>query len=221
MASWSSGEPRNLRYAQPLVPPHTKSILCYGDSLTAGYCEGGFAFAPYAPALERALGGSVRVDHVGHSGMTATEMLRYADAPDAGLRAILDAANGRYAAVVLLAGTNDLAEVQHRPVGAARVGVAVWALHDLAKPLPTVCVSIPGSMAQERIPACRELARGANEDLRRRCDGAGVTFAECPVAFDASSGDWEADGLHMTRQGYASFGAGLAGAVASVPLSSS
>ena len=62
MASWSSGEPRNLRYAQPLVPPHTKSILCYGDSLTAGYCEGGFAFSPYAPALERALGGSVRVD---------------------------------------------------------------------------------------------------------------------------------------------------------------
>ena len=61
-----------------------RAVVCYGDSLTAGYASGGFVMAPYAPVLERALGGDVRVDHCGHPGMTAREMAAYANEPQVG-----------------------------------------------------------------------------------------------------------------------------------------
>ena len=223
MASWTSGQPRSLRYREALGRGEQR-VLAYGDSLTAGYCDDGYAFSPYAPALEGALE-LVRVDHVGHSGMTAREMVAHAGAPEAGLGAILDAAaaaGSPYALVVVLAGTNDMPNVPERRVredragAAAAVADAVWSVHSIAhaRTVPTVAVGIPGSMAQARIGYFRSLADGANEALERRCQATSLaTFLPCPVAFDERSGDWERDGLHMSRAGYERLGTGLAGVV--------
>ena len=58
----------------------TKRVLCYGDSLTAGFCCGGYKFVPYANFLKdklQALGGTsnVEIDHYGFSGWTTKQLL--------------------------------------------------------------------------------------------------------------------------------------------------
>jgi lysophospholipase L1-like esterase len=47
------------------------SILCFGDSLTAGYFANGSEFHPYAGTLQRILGRAALVEHCGLSGWTA------------------------------------------------------------------------------------------------------------------------------------------------------
>ena len=58
----------------------TKHILCYGDSLTAGFCCGGYKFAPYGKylndKLQELMGISkVQVDCYGFSGWTTQQLL--------------------------------------------------------------------------------------------------------------------------------------------------
>ena len=45
----------------------TMRVLCFGDSLTAGYWENGRRFHPYAHEATNLLGG-VKIDHVGLCG---------------------------------------------------------------------------------------------------------------------------------------------------------
>jgi lysophospholipase L1-like esterase len=91
----------------------TRSILCYGDSLTAGYCRDGTVFTPYSTALEDASLGVV--DTNGMSGWTTEDMIDNLDATECsdfcgrdgkGLRVLTR--NKDYDWVFLLAGTNDL-----------------------------------------------------------------------------------------------------------------
>ena len=90
-------------------------LLIYGDSLTAGYHSNGLRFSPWAPAL-RALLGVEAVDAVGHSGWTSSEMRAAMDEEAAdvcglkkpGMRLAMRT-QGPFDAVVILAGTNDLA----------------------------------------------------------------------------------------------------------------
>lgn len=57
--------------------PRALRVLCYGDSLTAGYCHGGYVMRPYADAFEGALPGVVHsATPVGLSGFTTSEMVR-------------------------------------------------------------------------------------------------------------------------------------------------
>jgi len=49
-----------------------KRILCFGDSLTAGYYAQGNRFHPYANLLKKLLG--VEVDYIGLSGWTTRQM---------------------------------------------------------------------------------------------------------------------------------------------------
>ena len=58
----------------------TKRILCYGDSLTAGFCCGGLKFTPYATFLKDKLKSmntdcEYEVDFYGFSGWTTTQLL--------------------------------------------------------------------------------------------------------------------------------------------------
>ena len=58
----------------------SKRILCYGDSLTAGFCCGGYKFAPYAAFLKDKLqssnhGCEFEIDHYGFSGWTTKQLL--------------------------------------------------------------------------------------------------------------------------------------------------
>jgi hypothetical protein len=52
----------------------TMRVLCFGDSLTAGYWENGRRFHPYASEATRLLG--VQMDHVGLSGYTPCRCAR-------------------------------------------------------------------------------------------------------------------------------------------------
>ena len=53
-------------------------ILCFGDSLTAGYYNNGDDFHPYSILLSNLLG-NVEVDHIGLSGITVEEMVEQID----------------------------------------------------------------------------------------------------------------------------------------------
>ena len=57
-----------------------KRVLCYGDSLTAGYCPGSSKYYPYASFLKIKLQEAfknevVEVDHYGFCGATTKELL--------------------------------------------------------------------------------------------------------------------------------------------------
>jgi hypothetical protein len=53
----------------------TMRVLCFGDSLTAGYWENGRRFHPYAYEATNLLGG-VKIDHVGLCGYAPCPPLR-------------------------------------------------------------------------------------------------------------------------------------------------
>jgi hypothetical protein len=109
--------------AEPLIDASAAGtrILAYGDSLTAGYHAQGLEFAPWAPLLRPLLGAAV-VEHCGLSGATVRELVEAADAevapsnagaPCPGLRRKMSsaaAAGKPYDVVLLLGGTNDLAD---------------------------------------------------------------------------------------------------------------
>eukprot|EP00802_Teleaulax_amphioxeia_P004644 Tamp_04648.p1 GENE.Tamp_04648~~Tamp_04648.p1 ORF type:complete len:558 (+),score=66.67 Tamp_04648:730-2403(+) len=91
-------------------------VLCFGDSLTAGYWANGAKFHPYARLASQLLGGVV-VDHVGLSGWTSEEMVEALDGDECvdvcdrvwkGLRVQLASAPQPYSHCVILAGTNDV-----------------------------------------------------------------------------------------------------------------
>ena len=94
---------------------NVRQILCYGDSLTAGYCNYGSEFSPYARTLSELAGFGVNVNVVGMSGWTTDQMVQYAghkNNEDAvgeggdGLLVLLKSV--KYDVVFLMAGTNDI-----------------------------------------------------------------------------------------------------------------
>ena len=90
-------------------------VLAVGDSLTAGYYNGGAAFHPYCKRLETLLqtalddreGKRTRCEEVGRSGWTS-EAIGYSDGPARGALEEAAAAGRAYTHVAVLAGTNDL-----------------------------------------------------------------------------------------------------------------
>ena len=95
-----------------------KRILCYGDSLTAGFWACGQKFEPYAKTLKKeleSLGIIVEIDQHGFSGWTTEELLARSDYnkledftghKGPGLKKALTSQN--YDLLILMAGTNDL-----------------------------------------------------------------------------------------------------------------
>ena len=90
-----------------------KRILCYGDSLTAGYSCYGSSFTPYGDTISLKLGAPVT--SVGMSGWTSEEMIQGADTTcnedvvgNTGDGLVVLLRSGAYDIVCLLAGTNDL-----------------------------------------------------------------------------------------------------------------
>merc|ERR1719327_192047 len=94
-------------------------VLCYGDSLTAGFYAGGRKFSPYGAALEEAMtaqGLDAEVQIMGLSGHQGSQMVAELEAPvtaaditgrrGKGLGHILDE-EGPFDLVILMAGTND------------------------------------------------------------------------------------------------------------------
>jgi lysophospholipase L1-like esterase len=206
--------------------PTGACVLCYGDSLTAGYVtESPYTheYKPWAPLVAEALG--VRVDHCGMSGWTTQQMLEALDATAAadvceerrpGLRALLRAR--AYTHVVLMAGTNDLAFGGQPEEVFARLRALHEACH-AAGVERTVALTIPESAlscpSATRFPSARlvERRREANELLKAYAEAAAPRCAfvamDAEVPWAPESPDWEPDGLHMSEAGYARFGAVL------------
>ena len=89
-------------------------VLAVGDSLTAGYYNGGAAFHPYCKRLEMLLqtalddreGKRTRCEEVGRSGWTSEAIAK--NGPARGALEAAAAAGRAYTHVAVLAGTNDL-----------------------------------------------------------------------------------------------------------------
>ena len=186
-------------------------ILCYGDSLTAGYTAASpytGEYVPWAPHLAIALG--VSVEHVGMSGWTTRQMLDHQDSrvgtdvcgekhPGLGHLCL----GGRFRTVILMAGTNDLGE---RP--AEEIFADLKALHEIchASGAQTVALSIPQSKAAMAGPAFigqrRERVNSLLSAYAR--DNAKCVYLpmDLEIPWSEGSPNWEADGLHMTKCGY-------------------
>ena len=146
-------------------------ILAFGDSLTAGYHKQGTAFAPWAPLLCRLLGAAV-CDHVGFSGFTTGQLVESMDMKAAtdvvprawpGLRHKLRTA-GPYDVVLILAGTNDLAD----QVTPAQLVRNLSVLHEAAHAAGarTVCMSIPDSHAATKVTWLMKLRGESNAAIK-------------------------------------------------------
>ncbi len=96
-----------------------RKILCFGDSLTAGYNSEGYS--PYSEYLEALLGNRYTVEHIGLCGWTTDDMMNKKDRvhnydvfdnPWKGIQFQLSSIgpNEMYEYVFILAGTNDLAD---------------------------------------------------------------------------------------------------------------
>lgn len=201
-----------------------RRLLCYGDSLTAGYiAESPYTqqFAPWAPVLEQELG--VPCDVIGASGWTTTKMLDLShhggiDAcriQQPGLAKALR--GGVYSVVILMGGTNDL--------GVADADKIFANLRDLhAQCHAAGCVTIALTIPQGRqlgpwthgkpVAFANERRVQVNEALEAWAgtqDGCVLFVAmDEDVPWTSDSTHWERDGLHMSAAGYARFGELLA-----------
>ncbi len=170
-------------------------ILCYGDSLTAGYHEKGATFDPYGRSLADLLDAEVVI--IGKSGWTAAQL---ADERP-GIDSVLD----EYDAVIIMAGTNDLGMLCDRN-DCCNLVLKIWELHTAChvRGCKSIAVSIPES-GWQKINEKGRVYRGlVNEFLKEKCQesGGSATYVECPVEYDSESGFWDSDGLHMNKAGY-------------------
>lgn len=236
VASAASGEiaPRASRKA---------SILCYGDSLTAGYTTIFDEFEPWAPILADSLG--VDCAHVGMSGWTTDQMLMYINdaspnkADACGLRrpglnvllrttmgsrleeesevsktqAVSTAAKPTH--VVLMAGTNDLFRSP-----AEKIAANLARMHDAvhAAGCKSIAITIPQTMSANKEPSAdakrREVNRLLDAYAESKPDDCLFVALDEDVPAVEGSPEWQADGLHMSRAGYRRFGSLLAAKIA-------
>lgn len=185
-------------------------------------------YAPWAPVLAEALG--VQCDAVGASGWTTQEMVARSACGGAdacgetrpGLhQALAEEKRMRppgFAAVLIMAGTNDLGVASAETI-AANLRVLHAQCH--AAGCPTVALTIP--QGRQLGPWTQGTPIAFADERRQRVNAALKAYASkqpsgrClfvamdeEVPWDAGSADYEADGLHMSAVGYAKFGTALA-----------
>lgn len=203
------------------------AIMCYGDSLTAGFCKGGREYWPYAEVLEDRLHRPVLFYAV--SGWTAEEMLRHKDNPECrdvagllapGLGIVLQreseapetfsdtGESSRLRVMLLLAGTNDLADVTHDiDASAQRIVENIWGLHALCHEagLRTVCIGIPAGRHQTQDMSV--VRATVNLMLSGKCGSTPhADYVPFPIAYSRTNELWDLDGLHLSECGYGVLG---------------
>jgi len=205
-------------------PGRALRILCYGDSMTVGFCRGGTSFEPYARALAEGISslGSMACEALacGLSGLRADtmadglvshELVDVCGYRGKGLARILDE-RGPFDLVLIMAGTNDMGHY-HAP---ARILRSLERLHGACRQRGVL------SMALAPPPAPVRDAAGEAERLqivgRLRCMAkAAESRMACidPAELVSSSRPdfWDADGLHFSPLGSRTFGQKLAALV--------
>lgn len=152
--------------------------------------------------------------HRGLPGWTTQEMLQSADEHKYGLRHFISINQVPIpTVVVILAGTNDLADA----VQAEPVTESISALHKLcwdSGVARTVTVSIPPSAYQAIDQHTADLCRYFNEALQDFCESSPkASYTAFPFRFRRDE-RWSWDGLHLTEEGYKFLGTQLAPSIA-------
>ena len=190
-----------------------KRVLCYGDSLTAGYKEMGLSFHPYAWRLKALLGAGHEVEHVGLCGWTTLQMQGALDASGSedvcgknwgpGLRARLQDAARRgepFDVVCILAGTNDLGDVLQNASSVERVCGALAALHAAARAAgcETIAMTVPEHGQEGMFPELRVVREAINAWIKSQDHQCVDVAAGLPQARREL---WD-DSLHFSAVGY-------------------
>jgi len=202
------------------------TVLCFGDSLTAG-----FPFdSPYALALSKVLGvpflgkGPPSVCNEGCcvvsalSGYRASEFVQLANQTNiaskrfrnenaGGIRAMLR--NHHFTVVIVMAGTNDLADTD----SIQEILDSLRSLHKIVLDTPRtllVALPVPEAAYMKRFIAKNEQRLAINKALQKDAEKSEgrMYFIDINSVFphDMNGGMWHYDGLHMTLEGYESLG---------------
>ena len=194
-------------------------VLCYGDSLTAGYWANGRRFHPYAGEAKRLLG--VPIDHVGLCGWTTKQMVASLDNPNCrdvcgnmwkGLRVKLR--EHRYSHCVILAGTND---VGGREGGAEDIVRNIVKLASVAMQhgCKVFVMTIPEMRAEQQQAKMHAIRTRANQLLMQQGSHLNTIDLAPLVPYHRvhrAERDriWEPDGLHLRPDGYDKMGRAVA-----------
>lgn len=183
-------------------------ILCYGDSLTAGYSTGTI-FTPYALSLSDALG--CEVSHCGIRGHTARQMAAeiheakvahgISGRSSGGLGCLLDRRD-RYDVVLLMVGTTDLGQGFSTESIVNSVRKLHAACHE--RGVPTI-VLLPPSPNPARCALAGRLRTWACTEPR-------VLAVMDPEQLVPRSEhhNWDSDATHLSPAGYHALGKRLA-----------
>ncbi|CAE8718428.1 unnamed protein product [Polarella glacialis] len=196
-------------------------ILCYGDSLTVGYCSNGQLFEPYGRAMSEALaaaGFACEVSICGHSGKTTHEMVaalggRLVDivgCQGQGLEQIL--AEQEYDLVIIMSGTNDMGMGASQDAILTDLSRLHSACHD--RGVPTVALAPPPAPIGG---PQREVARRCLADRIRALAASSPGMLACIDPADLvpmGLAFWERDGLHFSPAGSCLLGERLAAVAA-------
>ncbi|CAK0898253.1 unnamed protein product [Prorocentrum cordatum] len=213
-------------------------ILCYGDSLTVGFCAGGSRCEPYgrslAVAVAEATGHATEVEVCGHCGHSTDQMFKNLDSDHVidvcgaigkGLRRIASEAKPRHDLVIISAGTTDVAQTSRHPDD---ILDNLRAFHEVRGPgSPTLALApleCPQHLQSRLLSSRRNrVARLLEWWARDLTSGPGVTFVDpaglvpATVA-DGADGVWDWDGVHLAPRGSSLLGRCLSpAAVRSLP----
>jgi len=210
-----------------------RRVLVYGDSLTAGYYNGGSAFEPYGLQLAKVLAPEldVEVQCCGLIGLGVEEMAKKLRDPQIedvrhrmgrGISHIL-AEQGPFDLAIIMGGTNDLAHGIPLP----RIMRALQALHGACweAGVPTAAMTVPPNRGIGRRTAYAKKWRDLNGQITNWAAGVGeidaparIVDVEKLVPFGSGQKAllWEKDGLHFSPAGYRQLGSGLASHVQSL-----
>lgn len=201
-----------------------RRVICYGDSLTAGFCSSGAQFEPYGRSLVKELaarGVPCEIVVSGHTGKTAEEMVASLDTSivdiagleGKGLARILDD-DVTPDLVIIMTGTNDMGkgatpeaivqDIADLHAACHRRGVATIAL----VPPPAPCAQ--PHRENDRIHLRSIISEWAAGE-------AGVQAVVDPAQWAPLYGGpcvWDFDGLHFSPSGSALLAQGLAPLVA-------
>lgn len=210
-------------------------VFCYGDSLTFGMSDlHSRESYPYSKYLEQELNHlfdpdyslesiesesqtqvpATIVQHYGHPGWTATNMLDHMQSDNDGICSIIHRIP-TLSLMIILVGTNDIAQMTNVGKDVARLiigsivdvhkGAINCAEEENNSRFHTLAVGIPGSAFQERVPVTSEISLYVNNALGSFAasypDGK-VTYVEFPIPYQEGDDKWGADGLHLTQKGY-------------------
>jgi len=196
-------------------------VLCYGDSNTAGFGNGGKTFHPYKIALEQALrqqGSRCEVVHDGRSGLTAEELSQKVNAVairdicghmGKGLERLLD--EKKTDLVIIMLGTNDIGAGTRPQQTLSYVSALHAVCHE--RGIPTIALAPPTVLAGQPRTDRDRFAQMLAEYERATPDA--VFYADCEQLVPRTGAFWQADQLHLSSAGSDQLGSKLAPVVMS------